>query len=62
MDVKMRQREFPLFIIALFHTETHIIIAGIKREISTQIQQDEETQALQISWKFVTRISSSEMG
>jgi hypothetical protein len=62
MDVKRRQREFSLFIIVLFYTETAIIIAGIEREISTWIQKDEETQALHIPWKFVTRISSPEMG
>lgn len=62
MDVKRRQRQFPLFIIVLFYTETTIIIAGIEREISTWILRDEGTQALHISWKFVTRISSPEMG
>jgi hypothetical protein len=62
MDVKRRQREFPLFIIVLFYIEDAIIIAGIEREISTWVRRDEETQTLHISSKFVTRISSTERG
>jgi hypothetical protein len=37
--VKRRQREFSLFIIVLFCTETAIIIARIEREISTWMKK-----------------------
>jgi Na+(H+)/acetate symporter ActP len=50
MDVNRRDREFSTFIIVLFYIETEIIIAGIEREISTQLQQEEVTETQHIPW------------